>query len=372
MGIRNDVSRSDARGIHVGQVHHYTYGWITPGFAYALSFLGSLLGLVSTARARATTDLRRRAWLLMLAAWAIGGTGIWVMHFMAMIGFSVTGSPLRYDVPITVASFVIAVVCVGIGLFIVGYGKPNVFKVLVAGSVTGVSVAFMHYTGMAAMRMASGDFEYDRTLVIASYVIAVVAATVALWFTVVVRGLPFTIAAAAVMGVAVCGMHYTGMYAMRVHVSDTPHDVQGVNVNWFVAPIVLFIIVVVIALASAFMAVPSARDQEREDEIMRSTRAGGRPLGAPPARPAPGFGGRPASGFGGGGVGGLNGGGGLAGSNGGGPGVGGSPAGGGFTAQGPGGPAGLGGAGGFGAPPNGARSRPTIAGRVARRTSRDG
>ena len=85
----------------MGELHHFTYGPITPIFAYAMSFLGSLLGLVSTARARAATDTRRRAWLLILAAWAIGGTGIWVMHFMAMIGFSVTGSTLRYDVPPT-------------------------------------------------------------------------------------------------------------------------------------------------------------------------------------------------------------------------------------------------------------------------------
>src|SRR3569833_1697492 len=77
----------------VNQVHHFTYGWITPAFAFAMSVLGSLLGLVSTARARAATDRRRRAWLLVLAAWAIGGTGIWVVHFMAMIGFSVPSSP---------------------------------------------------------------------------------------------------------------------------------------------------------------------------------------------------------------------------------------------------------------------------------------
>jgi NO-binding membrane sensor protein with MHYT domain len=192
----------------VGELHHFTYGPITPIFAYAMSFLGSLLGLVSTARARAATDNRRRAWLLVLAAWAIGGTGIWVMHFMAMIGFSVSGTPLRYDVPLTVASFFIAVITVGIGLFIVGLGKPSMVKVLVGGPITGVSVAFMHYTGMAAMQI-NGSFDYKSNLFYGSYAIAVVAATVALWFTVVVRGIPATIAAAAVMGVAVCGMHYT-------------------------------------------------------------------------------------------------------------------------------------------------------------------
>ncbi len=70
-------------------VDHFSYGWLTPGLAYFLSVLGSLLGLVCTVRARAMIDNARRARWLVLAAWAIGGTGIWVMHFMAMIGFSV-------------------------------------------------------------------------------------------------------------------------------------------------------------------------------------------------------------------------------------------------------------------------------------------
>jgi NO-binding membrane sensor protein with MHYT domain len=253
----------------VDQVHHFTYGWTTPTFAYAMSFLGSLLGLVSTARARAATDKRRRAWLLVLAAWAIGGTGIWVMHFMAMIGFSVSNTPLRYSVPVTIASFLIAVVTVGVGLFIVGYGNPSPRKVLIGGPITGVSVALMHYTGMAAMHI-DGTFDYDRKLYLASYAIAVVAATVALWFTVAVRGMSATVAAAAVMGVAVCGMHYTGMFAMRVHLSGQFTNVPGVDVNWFLAPIVFFVLVVVIALAIAVMAVPSEREQSEEVQLRNS------------------------------------------------------------------------------------------------------
>jgi NO-binding membrane sensor protein with MHYT domain len=246
----------------VDQVHHFTYGWITPAFAFAMSFLGSLLGLISAARARASTNRRRRTWLLVLAAWAIGGTGIWVMHFMAMVGFSVPNSPLRYDVPVTAASFLIAVVTVGLGLFIVGYGTPSATKVLIGGPITGVSVAMMHYTGMAALHI-NGSFDYARNLVLASYAIAVVAATVALWFTVVVRGVPATVAAALVMALAVSSMHYTGMAAMHVHLSASYADVQGVDVNWFLAPIVLFVLIVVVALASAAIAVPSEREQGR-------------------------------------------------------------------------------------------------------------
>ncbi|MGI5242915.1 MHYT domain-containing protein [Dactylosporangium sp. CA-139066] len=288
----------------MGQLHHFTYGAITPIFAYAMSFLGSLLGLVSTARARAAQETRRRAWLLVLAAWAIGGTGIWVMHFMAMVGFSVQDSPLRYDVPTTIASFFIAVITVGIGLFIVGLGKPKLWKVFVGGPITGVSVAFMHYTGMEAMRV-NGTFEYKTNLFLASYAIAIVAATVALWFTIVVRGPVATVAAAAVMGVAVCGMHYTGMYAMQVHLNHNITPVPGVDVNWFLAPIVLFVLVVAIALVSAVMAVPSEREQAEaaavRDKIAagQALRSSGGPVfgggsnsvAAPPAQPgAPGSG----------------------------------------------------------------------------------
>jgi NO-binding membrane sensor protein with MHYT domain len=272
----------------MAQVHHFEYGWVTPVFAYTISVLGSLLGLTSTARARTATR-GRRAWLLVLAAWAIGGTGIWVMHFMAMLGFAVPGAPLRYDVPLTVASFLIAVLVVGVGLFIVGFGRPSVPKLLLGGLITGVSVAFMHYTGMAALRLP-GEVDYDRRLVLASYAIAIVAATVALWFTLVVRGGLATITAAAVMGAAVCGMHYTGMAAMRVHLHDDVRGtLPGVNVNVFLAPIVLFVVIVVIALSYVVMAIPSA-DEEDEVASLRTTLAGAngsRPAPAPPAPSAP-------------------------------------------------------------------------------------
>jgi NO-binding membrane sensor protein with MHYT domain len=253
----------------VAEVHHFEYGWVTPVFSYAVSVLGCLLGLVSTARARAATDPRRRAWLLVLAAWAIGGTGIWVMHFIAMIGFAVPNAPLRYDVSLTVASFLIAVLVVGVGLFIVGFGRPSLVKLLTGGLVTGVSVAFMHYTGMAAMRLP-GQVEYDRTLVLASYGIAIVAATVALWFTLVVRGVVATSVAAAIMGVAVVGMHYTGMAAMRVHLHDDLANVPGVNVNLFLAPILLFVLLVVIALAYVLMATPSTEEQAEAASLRRA------------------------------------------------------------------------------------------------------
>src|SRR4051812_11430015 len=140
-----------------------------------MSFLGSLLGLVLATRARQSSGASRARWLA-LAAVAIGGTGIWLMHFMAMLGFDVPATVLRYDVPMTILSVVLAVVIVGVGLFIVGLGRPSVIKILFGGVCTGVGVAAMHYTGMYAIRLG-GDMTFNIRLVGISIGIAVVAAT---------------------------------------------------------------------------------------------------------------------------------------------------------------------------------------------------
>jgi NO-binding membrane sensor protein with MHYT domain len=269
-------------------VDHFTYGPITPALAYALSVLGSLLGLISTLRAREATGRARRAWFLLLAAWAIGGTGIWVMHFIAMLGFGVDGSEIRYDVVLTAVSALIAISVVGVGLFIAGLGRPSPLKIVVAGTFTGLGVASMHYTGMAAMRI-NGVVDYDRFLVAASIAIAVVAATVALWFTVTVRRATALLASALVMGVAVCGMHYTGMYAMRVHLHADEQPLQGATAFALILPIALLLIFVVIALVYALLSAPT--DEDRAGVAYMDARLASR-LAPPASTPVGPFAGR--------------------------------------------------------------------------------
>jgi NO-binding membrane sensor protein with MHYT domain len=253
---------------HVAGIHHFTYGWLTPALAFLLSYLGCLLGLVATARARQTGTGPAKARWLVLGAWAIGGTGIWVMHFMAMIGFSVDGSPIAYDVRTTVASWLTAVIVVGVGLFLVGYGRPTAGKILAAGVFTGLGVAGMHYTGMAAMRM-NGTVGYAGARVALSVVIAVVAATAALWFTLVVRQAAWIGVTAAIMAVAVTGMHYTGMSAMTVRLHAGSQAVTGTDALNFIPPILIFVLLVAVALLYAVLADPAAEERHWQEHVRR-------------------------------------------------------------------------------------------------------
>src|SRR5262249_29178467 len=131
------------------------------------------------------------------------GTGIWVMHFIAMLGYNITGIQITYDLTTTIISMIIAIVVVGVGLTMAVAGRGTARTLLGAGSITGAGVASMHYVGMAAMRM-SADVQYQPLIVLASVVIAMVAATAALWAAMNIRGIFATIGAALIMGVAVC------------------------------------------------------------------------------------------------------------------------------------------------------------------------
>ncbi|MFB4306552.1 MHYT domain-containing protein [Actinomadura sp. GTD37] len=265
------------------EVHHFSYGLLTPTVAYAMSFVGSLLGLLCTARARASSGRSRASWL-GLAALSIGGTGIWVMHFIAMLGFSVQHAEIRYDVPLTLLSCAVAVVVVGIGLFIVGFAGTGTPAVVTGGVLTGIGVASMHYMGMTAMNM-SADVGYQPGLVALSVVIALVAATAALWFALKVRGLPATAGAALIMGVAVTGMHYVGMAAMRIHLHGDAHDAapSGVRPADFLLPLVGGVGAVATLLLIIIAMAPSEDEMRIEAALQERVEAHRH---APPSGPA--------------------------------------------------------------------------------------
>ena len=198
-----------------GTVDGFRYGLVTPVAAFVMACLGGALGLRCIVRTLLSSESWKPGWLALGAASI--GCGIWTMHFIAMIGFQVVETRIRYDVGLTVLSLAVAIVVVGIGVFIVGYRGASTLNLSFAGVITGLGVAAMHYLGMAALHL-NGTIHYDPLVVALSVVIAVVAATAALWAAVTIRGFLTSLGASLIMGVAVTGMHYTGMSAVSVHV----------------------------------------------------------------------------------------------------------------------------------------------------------
>ena len=149
-----------------------------------------------------------------LSGLALGGVGIWSMHFLGMLAYEV---PLAvgYRLFELVASLVAAVV---VSTLAIGYMAARPFtlqRLAVAGPLAGMGVAVMHYLGMYGMRFG-GYFAWDWGVVGVSIAIAIVAASAALWLAFHAKRRVHRAAAALVMGAAVCTMHYTGMAAASV------------------------------------------------------------------------------------------------------------------------------------------------------------
>lgn len=163
------------------------------------------------------------------------GIGIWSMHYIAMLAFSLP-VPVRYDLPTVVLSLLAAIFASAVALFVVSRKRltwPNA----VGGSIVmGGGVAAMHYIGMAAMRLAA-MCHWNYFIVALSVAVAIVVSLVALWLAFYFRGETegisrLKLASAVVMGIAIAAMHYTGMAAASYTPSPAPADFSSsVNVS---------------------------------------------------------------------------------------------------------------------------------------------
>ncbi|GGE97319.1 MHYT domain-containing protein [Sphingomonas prati] len=175
-----------------------------------IAIFGSFTALSVAARVRASTGRSFHVWLVAAAA-ALGGS-IWSMHFVAMLAFSMPGMRISYGVLPTLLSLVLAVGFTGAGFAIFHWHGARIRRVLASGFLIGTGVTSMHYLGMAAMQMPA-TLTYNVPWVFVSVTIAMSASTVAVWLAGRDHGTGSRTAASIVMGIAIAGMHYTGMYA---------------------------------------------------------------------------------------------------------------------------------------------------------------
>ncbi|CAM4040293.1 putative signaling protein [Pseudomonas reidholzensis] len=168
-----------------------------------------LTGRIATAKGRAV--------FLWMSGGALAmGVGIWSMHFIGMLAFSLPIN-LGYDLTLTALSLLIAVLSSGFALWLIAQPTLPVLQLAFGALIMGAGISSMHYMGMAALRMQPG-IDYDPTLFGSSLAIAVGASAAALWIAFRLRQhTPYVRqirgAAAVLMGIAIVGMHYTGMAA---------------------------------------------------------------------------------------------------------------------------------------------------------------
>ena len=225
---------------------HYHHGLVALSLVVAV--FASYTALTLAVRMRLATGWATRAWLL--GGGFSMGIGIWSMHFVGMLAMSLP-VPISYDVAITFLSLVIAIVASTYALYIASRKTIARAALFSSGIVMGIGICSMHYVGMAAVEIYPG-ITYRFWWVVASFVIAVVASLGAIWMVFTSHGESGwwrhrRIWGAIGMGLAIAGMHYTGMAAAEFPADAMSEATAPVNNAWLAGAVSIFTLFLLLA-----------------------------------------------------------------------------------------------------------------------------
>jgi diguanylate cyclase (GGDEF)-like protein/PAS domain S-box-containing protein len=203
-----------------------SYDYRLVALSVVIAIFASYVALDLVGRVTATRGFARVTWLIGGAT--AMGTGIWSMHYTGMLAYRL---PMRvyYHVPTVILSLLAAIFASFIALYVVSRPRITTLHVIGGSLLMGTGIATMHYTGMAAMRLAAMH-HYSPGLWWLSVLLAVVISLAALWLTSYFRdenqNRLLKIAIAVVMGLAIPVMHYTGMASVSYMSMNTAPDLS--------------------------------------------------------------------------------------------------------------------------------------------------
>jgi NO-binding membrane sensor protein with MHYT domain/signal transduction histidine kinase len=188
-----------------------------------IAVVASYTGLDLAGRVAGMSGPARR--VLLASGAAMMGVGIWSMHFVGMLAFRMD-MPMSYGTGLTALSMAAAILGAWAALLVVSRHLVTREALLAGGTFMGLAIAAMHYVGMAAMRMEA-EIRYQPVLFVLSVLIAIGASVAALWLAFWFRREQRAwtwpkLGSALLMGVAISGMHYTGMAAARFTPAPVP------------------------------------------------------------------------------------------------------------------------------------------------------
>lgn len=188
-----------------------------------------LASYVALNLAHSVTKAKGKAQIIWLSCGALAmGVGIWSMHFVGMLAFEMPGMEMAYDIPLMALSVIVAAAGSGLALFVVSRPTVPTASLVSGGIAMAAAISGMHYIGMFSMRMEA-RIEWNLYLVFLSVVIALIASYAALLISYRLRYNPerFSLMALAsvIMGFAISGMHYVGMFA-ATFVHDSSEQIK--------------------------------------------------------------------------------------------------------------------------------------------------
>ncbi|MEP4194390.1 MAG: MHYT domain-containing protein [Aliishimia sp.] len=172
----------------------------------AIALMSGFTGL-SLTRGASTMPTGRRKLVVSMAAVALG-SGIWSMHFVAMLGMTLP-VPFHYDALITLISALAAILLTGVALLIVHFGDRTPLRITFAGVCVGLGVVAMHYIGMSGIQDVRAV--YSPLGVASAFGAALVLCVSSFWISYGNRDHKNILIGTLVFGTAVVAVHFVAM-----------------------------------------------------------------------------------------------------------------------------------------------------------------
>ncbi len=204
-------------------------------------------------RVGATTDRKRKTFWLCAGSLSMG-CGVWAMHFIGMLSFSLP-VPVNYALQMTFLSVIPAIIASAITIRILSVPRLNHWRVNIGGLLMAGGIGTMHYTGMEAMRMPA-DLRYSPSLFAVSVAVAYVLATGAFYVEFRLRQRSggdrwsAQLFGGLTLGAAVCGMHYTAMSASMFYAHPSPGGASGAVFSPFALSVAIMAVTSFIAIVA--------------------------------------------------------------------------------------------------------------------------
>jgi PAS domain S-box-containing protein len=198
-----------------------------------IAFLASYTSFDLAGRVTASRGRARFVWLTA-GAGALG-IGIWSMHYIGMLAFSLP-VPIQYHWPTILLSLAAAVFASLVALFVVSRRKMGPLRALAGAICMGGATVALPYIAMAAMRLAA-QHHYARRPIALSALLAVAVSWAALWLAFSFRDetpgrRKRKMAGATLMGIGIVSVPYTALTAVTFTPSATPPDLfRAVSVS---------------------------------------------------------------------------------------------------------------------------------------------
>lgn len=208
-----------------------TYNLALVILSILVAIFSSFAALDISSQIKTSREISYPKWII--SGGLVLGLGIWSMHFIAMLAFHLSVD-VTYSVSIVILSILPAVISCGIAFYIISKPSINWFQLILGALFIGVGIISMHYIGMEAMRMGA-SIEYDPFLWLLSALIAFATSLVALYLMFYLpeeSGFQWKrLLSSILMGIAISGMHYTGMSAASFEPAHHHMDTTGSSVD---------------------------------------------------------------------------------------------------------------------------------------------